>query len=452
MNRLTLTLGLSVGVFLAVSPLFAATYYVSSGGDDANTGIDVTHAFKTVGRLNKLQLVPGDQVLFEGGKAFKGTLYLDSRGGGTAAQLVEIGTYGEGRATLIADYNEDGILIHESSGYLIHDLVVTGVDPSTDRKMTIGNGVHLTSYDSSVKTGAIILRNVEVSGFGGQDSNEARFGTGILLDNYEKGGVLEDITLEQVSSHDNQLGGLRSLSMTGYRHKNITVRGSSFYQNQGAADPSGNTGSGINLAYVSGVLVEKSKAWENGALNLGNGGPVGIWAWNADHVVFRGNESYRNHTSSETDGGGFDFDGGVTDSVMEGNLSYENDGTGFLICGTQELGPSSNIVIRGNVSIDDGRKNSYSSAMIFDQVNDSRFDDNLFIMRSATPASLLVSILYWRGANVKFAGNHYIADESKLKVSIVDSPTPEGLEASSEGTYSGLTPMSQPPKRARFLK
>ena len=50
--------------------LLSTTYYVSPAGNDAATGTSPQAAFRSVARVNALDLQPGDQVLFEGGKTF----------------------------------------------------------------------------------------------------------------------------------------------------------------------------------------------------------------------------------------------------------------------------------------------------------------------------------------------------------------------------------------------
>ena len=81
-------------------------------------------------------------------------------------------------------------------------------------------------------------------------------------------------------------------------------------------------------------------------------GPVGIWAYQANNIVFEHNLSWGNRTSG-ADGGGFDFDHGVTNSVMQYNLSHDNHAYGYLLYTNDS--PTTNLhnVLRYNVSYDD---------------------------------------------------------------------------------------------------
>ena len=58
--------------------------------------------------------------------------------------------------------------------------------------------------------------------------------------------------------------------------------------------------------------------------------PVGIWAYQSDSITIQYCYSHDNHTSEKgKDGGGFDFDGGTTNSVMQNNFSANNEGAGY---------------------------------------------------------------------------------------------------------------------------
>jgi hypothetical protein len=85
-----------------------------------------------------------------------------------------------------------------------------------------------------------------------------------------------------------------------------------------------------------GLIIQYCAAYENGALcdstGKEDGGPVDIWACNCDEGVIQYNISHHNHSNNSADGGGFDLDGGTTNSVMRYNLSYHNDGYGFQLC------------------------------------------------------------------------------------------------------------------------
>ncbi|MHC4591284.1 MAG: Ig-like domain-containing protein, partial [Planctomycetota bacterium] len=57
--------------------------------------------------------------------------------------------------------------------------------------------------------------------------------------------------------------------------------------------------------------------------------------------------------SPALDGGGFDLDGGVTNSILQYNLSHNNDGYGYLLCQYTGAGDFANNIVRYNISQDD---------------------------------------------------------------------------------------------------
>ena len=74
------------------------TYYVDSQrGDDSNDGTAENKAFRTLGKVNELNLEPGDTVLLKKGSVFEDqALKFTKEDSGTVEAPVKISTYGEG--------------------------------------------------------------------------------------------------------------------------------------------------------------------------------------------------------------------------------------------------------------------------------------------------------------------------------------------------------------------
>ena len=74
------------------------TYYVDSkGGNDSNDGTSESKAFKTLEKVNGLNLEPGDTVLLKKGSVFEDqALKFTKEDSGTAEAPVKVSTYGEG--------------------------------------------------------------------------------------------------------------------------------------------------------------------------------------------------------------------------------------------------------------------------------------------------------------------------------------------------------------------
>ncbi|GAB3779600.1 hypothetical protein GCM10028818_30420 [Spirosoma horti] len=71
-----------------------STYYVANLGNDANDGRSVTSPFRSLNRVNQLNLQAGDSVLFRRGDTFSGTLVL--KNSGLSSKPLFVGAYGQG--------------------------------------------------------------------------------------------------------------------------------------------------------------------------------------------------------------------------------------------------------------------------------------------------------------------------------------------------------------------
>ena len=72
-----------------------AIYVSSVNGDDANSGYAPEKAFRSLRKVNQMEIQPGDQILLERGSIFVGE-YLHLYRGGTKEAPVVVDAYGEG--------------------------------------------------------------------------------------------------------------------------------------------------------------------------------------------------------------------------------------------------------------------------------------------------------------------------------------------------------------------
>jgi hypothetical protein len=346
-------------------------FYVRPSGSDTNSGTSLDRAWKTIAKVNRESLVPGDSILFEGGQQFPGNLVFGSDDLGTPAKPIHVGSFGSGRATILAE-SGNAILIHNGGGYEIESLKVAGSKQAE-------NGIMLyNDLLGGVKIPYVRIDSVEASGF-------HKFGI-CVAGNFWKSGF-RDVRITRVSAHDNALAGIYVYG--GYRpgrndhaHRDIYVGDSTAYNNSGLdGSERENSGSGIVFSDVDSGTIERSTAFHNGYLsNSRIGGPVGIWAWDSDSITIQFNRSYDNRSNGPKDGGGFDLDGGVTNSVLQYNYSSGNDGAGYLICTFPHGRLTVRNIVRYNVSLDDGRKNGYGAVHLFGDVEESEVYNNTLIV------------------------------------------------------------------------
>jgi hypothetical protein len=80
-------------------PALARTFYVSPSGSDRNRGTTERHPWRSVRRVDRAKIRPGDRVLFAGGQTFSDQALIPARSGVPSNQIV-FGSYGRGRAVL----------------------------------------------------------------------------------------------------------------------------------------------------------------------------------------------------------------------------------------------------------------------------------------------------------------------------------------------------------------
>jgi chitodextrinase len=138
----------------------SAVYYVSPSGSDANAGTSPGSPWRTVARVDRVALSPGDSVLFAGGQTFSDA-DLAPPASGTAAAPIVFGSYGAGRALLRGPGNP----VYLASG--VHDVTLTGLDVAG------GSGVLVLSsgstYDIALKSS--VVHDTAYAGLASQSSD-----------------------------------------------------------------------------------------------------------------------------------------------------------------------------------------------------------------------------------------------------------------------------------------
>lgn len=409
-----LTLGLSFSAR-------AADYYVSPSGSDSNSGTSTSSPWQTVGKVNAANLNPGDKVLFQGGATFGGNIYLAPEDAGSASSPVTISSYGTGRATISAG-TLHGIYAYNNGGFVIQNLNFVGAGLTTRTDQSTGASylgtdstdpgiIFYTDSPGDVLYARVHIDSVDISGF----EKGVEMGSWLASGNTGRSGYT-DVRLTNADVHDNLKGGIFTYSYTGQKaHTDVYLGHVTAYNHPGDYYSTGNTGSGIVISGVNGATVERSVAYNNGWQNRPSEGPVGIWTYDANAVTIQFNESYGNRTSG-ADGGGFDLDGGTTNSIVQYNYSHDNAGAGYLLAQYGGASTFGGNVIRYNVSQNDGRKGGYGSITVWgasgsDLIqNTDIYNNTIYVTEDATgsiPAA--VRLFNSNHRNVNFHNNLFIA-------------------------------------------
>lgn len=338
-------------ILLMVGNIFSATYFVRPTGSDSNNGLSTNSAWQTLAKVSSTSFTALDKILFEGGKSFSG--FLQASSSGSAAGNITYSSYGSGRA-IINSANALGFDANGKEHLTISNLAFQGSGRLVNG--TVGMNFTSSGWDHGIR-----LVKLDVSGYGSY---------GIMFYGDEIAGKgTRNLLIQDCVVHDNRdtgifFGGywynnLRRSTQT-YAHSNVTIRGCDMYRNSGY-NHNNHSGSGIMLWNCSDSLIEYCTAWSNGFEafnNTGGGGPIGIWCWDSLRVTIQYCESHHNRCLTSHDGGGFDFDGGSRDCLMQFNYSHDNDGAGYLFA--QFVGSPwelENCTVRYCLSVNDGVDN-----------------------------------------------------------------------------------------------
>jgi hypothetical protein len=317
-------------------------FYLSPSGNDNDDG-SKTHPWRSIERLNRIVFKSGDTVLFEGSCIFSGSVLLDSLDSGQKEANVTIGSFGQGKA-IIDGGNDAGMIIDNAEYFNIRDLVIKGNGRNSG---SLSSGLRIITSEN------FNLENIEIYGF--QHSGLEILGS-------------KNARLKGISAHDNGFAGIH---ITGkhvndpvtYDNENLYIGYSKAYNNPG--DPTvidNHSGNGILAASVSGGKIEYCEAYGNGwDMPWKGNGPIGIWIWDCTGFTIQYCLAHDNKTNpAAADGGGFDLDGGVSNSLIQYCISWSNEGAGY---GLYEFGaskPWKNNVVRYCISRNDGIRNGGS--------------------------------------------------------------------------------------------
>jgi hypothetical protein len=349
----------SLGVDVpAPVPIGTLTYYVRPDGDDTRDGLTPDTAWRTLAHADWVRLKPGDRLLLRGDGHYSGGIGLGRDEAGDPAHPVVIESYGPGRATIDAN-GSPGITVQNTAGVEIHNLAIVG----DAWALALSAGIRLFSdLADKPKLEHVVISDVDVTGFR----------TGIEVVGARGRAGFRDVTIRRAVLHGNRDAGLITRgpdvdpAAPVYAHESVTVSYVESYDNRGDAGNTWSpTGSGIVLGSVRDGVVERSVTHDNGLYCSSRFGPVGIWAYDSTALVIQHNTSYHNRSVGLADGGGFDFDRNVSASTMQYNVSYDNDGPGYLLYGERSRRKgvpdkaNTNNIIRFNISRDDSRRFSH---------------------------------------------------------------------------------------------
>lgn len=322
-----------LAVFLSgyLAAVYAETYYIDAEtGDDRNSGITSTKAWKTLYRVNSANFSPGDKILFKRNQHWRGTLVVPSSG--ATGQPITFSAYGEGANPLVmrthafSDWElltdrSDGPakiwtgklpgvknswgLVQRGARAPVHaqhsDIAVEDMEdghfysPLNQGRFYFRSD---TGNPGTVEIGAvpeairvkdkehIVIEHIDVFGPGGRDTSGGSTGFKTISIT----GKSHDVVLQHLSiTHGNSIG-VSSDSTT----SNIT------YRNLSAHD---NAGTGIYMN-ARGGSITRCRSHDNGRLDSDKGDRGGIGSFKGSDILIESNEVFNNGP----DNGSADFE------------------------------------------------------------------------------------------------------------------------------------------------
>lgn len=318
--------------------LLSADYHVDSrAGDDGRDGLTPASAWRSLEKVNAGSFKPGDRVWFRRGSSWPGQLRIISQG--QPGRPIVFRAYGEGVRPRIDTVGmfEDAVTLRNVQHVELRDFELTNRGAGDHAR----RGVNIVADNSGT------LTNIVVAGLFIHDVN----GTQRQKDN---GGILFRTLGRRVPT---RYHGLLIASNIVWRVDRSGIAAQSYHASRTRWFPSTNVvirdnwvgdvgGDGIVPWATDGCLIEHNIV--QGANERTGTYNAGIWPWSTDNTVMRLNRA--SEVKTLMDGQGFDSDYNSRHTLLEFNLSHNNEGGFLLICSPGERDLQENLGNLGTIA------------------------------------------------------------------------------------------------------
>ncbi|MFI5908515.1 right-handed parallel beta-helix repeat-containing protein [Dactylosporangium sp. NPDC051541] len=374
--------GLLAGV---AAPAHAAnvTYYVdATAGADANSGLDQSHPWKSLGKVNATTFGAGDRILLKAGSTWTGQLW--PKGSGAAGAPIVIDSYGSGAKPRVNGGGTvaDAVRLFNQEYWTIRDIEVTNAAPATGTAgANLGDfrGIHISGDNSQTLDGflvdAVAVHDVtgRVNWIGGDTADNApgvTFQTGWDASK-RTGGIVIDTTVPTVGAPPSTPTIINDAVVQHSTITNTSFAGIVVKQYTGSSSGAVATGWGTrtsagdtkfrphtNIVIRDNYIAQAGTAYGCNGIYLTDvrGGTIernvvdragtsGIETYFADNVTIQFNEVFgTTQKAGGADSNGIDTDKGTTGQLVQYNYVHGN-GDGILLCQFA----FGNVVVRYNV-------------------------------------------------------------------------------------------------------
>lgn len=357
--KITLTFALQLIVLLSGSihlpsciSTNSKTYYVDPiEGNDSYSGRSPQKAWKSLERVNKISLMPGEQLLLKRGTTLNGQLEINGKG--CASQPIIIGSYGDKTLPEPRIVGNDtslyAVRIFNSDYLTIQNIEISNTGKERKAGRT-GLKVECTDYGISHN---IRINNLTIRDVNGSLVKEEGGGSGILIVN---GGDsirsrFDSLTIE--NCHILRCERNAMIWSGYYNRKNWYPNKHTIVRNNLIEKVPGD---GIVPIGCDSTLIEYNLMCDSPDILPMTEAAAGIWPWSCDNTTIQYNEVWGH--KAPWDAQGFDSDYNCQNTLIQYNYSHDNYGGMVLICNSGNAGDYScgNIgsIVRYNISIGDG--------------------------------------------------------------------------------------------------
>ncbi|MFC1437624.1 hypothetical protein ABUW04_05075 [Streptacidiphilus sp. N1-10] len=338
-------------------------YYVDCAASSDGGGSQ-TAPFNSLADVNALALQPGDSVLFDRGTTCLGS--FTPHGSGTAAAPILVDAYGSGALPAIdADGATQAVLLSDESYLHLRNLSLSAPGDNT----TARRGVYVYAADAGTLPG-IVLQDLDIHDVRGALPAKTTTGNGTGKYANASGGIVVEAqgsttptAFAGLQILDNRIHAVDRQGIYTWSNWCQSSRLAAFWDTlcTAAWTPytdlvvSGNLlwdigGDGIAPMTGQDTLVQHNTLR---GFNERSGSPnAGMWTANSVDATFQYNDTSGGNSTS--DGMAYDVDHSTDGVVFQYNVSHDNQGGFFLLCPYNT--PTSDFVIRDNISVNDGAR------------------------------------------------------------------------------------------------
>ena len=317
-------------------------YISSSQGSQSNDGFSAGNAWSDFSALDVYgPLMPGERILLKAGDVFHDELNI--RGKGTANDLVELTSYGEGANPIIRRQDtatDVGVIWNNASNARISNIDVehSKLGVYLRYEWTDSGSTNVTIENSNFRDMPNPTLDASEHNFeyawsdaiwvGGQAFNQAEFST-----------RLDGLTTRNVTATNTA-----HLFGTGWyfpapfksRLTNLVIEDSVAYNNLAGA---------FQLFGVDGGRISRVHSYGGGGQDTWSGTTLGF-IQDSRNVIIEDSEFSYIDRAQAADGSGMDFEGNTENITFRNNVVHSNAGSGLLVLSTG--GPNTNLVIENN--------------------------------------------------------------------------------------------------------